>query len=71
MSAKTPRTLWAKRPLNIASGRIIGVRQTSPATVLVAYVRNGSDKFVWTDPLRVISERQADAWIQSTTFSPS
>jgi len=62
------QTLWATRPLLLACGsRVVAVRLNSEGLKVGLATADGVR---WVRPERVMSERQAQAWVSTSKFAP-
>ena len=61
-------TLWAAKPLQVATGRVVAVRMNSAGRVLVRLVDSRTQQARWLPANTVLTQRQASAWVQTTRF---
>lgn len=60
-------TLWATRPLTVASGRLMGV-QLRGQELRVALATSTGVK--WVSPHSVMTPEQAEKWVKHSAFKP-
>jgi hypothetical protein len=68
--AASPTTLWATRPLSVASGRLVGVRLRGESIVEVAVVSSHGEHLRWVLATSALTHGQAIRWTRSSRFRP-
>ncbi len=63
----TALTLWATRPLTVASGRLMGVQLRGQELRVALATSTG---LRWVSPSSALTSEQAEKWVKQSAFKP-